>query len=365
MAIAAIRNNNPGNVSLPIRGYTGPGQIVGIQGQSGYGSFPTMADGLAAQRQQIGNYIDNRGLTTIAALNTRYAEDPNWKFGVARASGIGVNEPLDTSNAAQMQALQGGIIRQETGMDPSRFGLGAASPASTSAPMNSNDPASQTGTSGLDTSVGDASSLNGSSFAQAGGLDPSNIMQMPGLTGGDASSPFGSGVMGNLTGNPLGAIAGMVPGPAGQALGMALPFFSGGGFNPAAGIGAIAQRFGINPQGLTASPTGVTSAALGSMTVPQAIDSQTRGNAQDTSAINQQTQKNTDALNKTATANTKTATDKAQSLYDTATKSGSDYFVRVVFIVVGLIALAAGLMLFKPVQQAAAGVAAKVPKVPV
>lgn len=123
MAIAAIRHNNPGNVSLPIQGWTGGGTIVGIKGQSGYASFPDMQTGYAAMQHRLKNYVEVKGLTTIRQLNTRYAEDRNWKFAVSRYSGIGLDDPIDTSNAAQMNKLAGGIIRQETGKTPAQLGI--------------------------------------------------------------------------------------------------------------------------------------------------------------------------------------------------------------------------------------------------
>ena|SRR6202035_4659441 len=115
MTALGIRSNNPGNVSLPIQGWTGGGTIIGAPGQPGYASFPDMATGWAAFGQRMTNYIDTKGLTTIAQLNSVYATDQNWKNGVSAYSGIGLNTPLDTSNAAQMNALKTGILSQELG----------------------------------------------------------------------------------------------------------------------------------------------------------------------------------------------------------------------------------------------------------
>ena len=126
MTIAAIRYNNPGNVSLPIQGWKGGGTIVGLSGQSGYASFPDMQTGYAALQQRVSTYI-GRGLTTIDKLNSVYATDSNWKNGVAAASGIGKNEPLDPTNQAQMSALLNGIIKQETGKSPSALGIDTSS----------------------------------------------------------------------------------------------------------------------------------------------------------------------------------------------------------------------------------------------
>jgi hypothetical protein len=368
MTLAALRFNNPGNVSLPIKGYSGPGTVVGISGQPGYASFPTMADGLAAQSARLTSYVDGStrygARTTIASLNSVYAEDPNWKNNVSKFSGIGVNDQIDPNNQAQMSALQGGIIRQETGKDPSVFGFNG-----TSAPMNSNNPTSATGVSGL--SGSDYAAGNGNYYynPSTGAVTPTTDANPPGTS-------EGFGIIDSEKGILYGAGTG--PASGGGVVG-------GSGFStldPSGGIGAGSTSFSglgapnVNPNGYSldgatlapgvnagtvASASG--SSAGGSMTVPQAIDTQTRGAASDTSSINKQTAQNTDSLNKTSTANTKAATDKAQALYTAATGSLSDYFVRVVFVVVGLIALAAGLMLFKPVQQAAGAVASKIPVV--
>lgn len=119
----AERYNNPGNVSLPIKGWTGGGSIVGASGQSGYASFPDMETGYAALQQRINDYITTKGYTTIRQIGSVYAEDLNWGNAVARISGIGKDTPLDPSNTAQMSALLGGIIRQETGKDATALGL--------------------------------------------------------------------------------------------------------------------------------------------------------------------------------------------------------------------------------------------------
>lgn len=124
MTIAALRFNNPGNVSLPISGYSGPGTIVGISGQSGYASFPDMATGYSALQARLQSYISNDGLNTISALNSVYAQDPAWGAGVSSLSGIALNAPLNPNDSAQMSALSAGIVQQETGMTPSALGVG-------------------------------------------------------------------------------------------------------------------------------------------------------------------------------------------------------------------------------------------------
>jgi hypothetical protein len=126
MPAAWQRYNNPGNVSLPISGWQGGGSIVGIRGQSGYASFPSMAVGLQAFQQRITNYIDGKGYDTIAKMGAHYAEDPTWGAKVSNFSGIGINDRLDTSNPTQMAALQKGILTQEIGPAGANSALGGA-----------------------------------------------------------------------------------------------------------------------------------------------------------------------------------------------------------------------------------------------
>jgi hypothetical protein len=113
--IAAVRHNNPGNVSLPIKGWHGGGKIVGISGQPGYAEFPTMEIGFEAFKQRLRSYINDHHYTSIALMAPHYAADPHWGSSVARLSGIGIREHLSTADGDQMAALASGIIKQETG----------------------------------------------------------------------------------------------------------------------------------------------------------------------------------------------------------------------------------------------------------
>lgn len=115
MTIAAIRYNNPGDVSLPISGWTGGGKIVGIPGQVGYAEFPSMAIGFAAFEQRLRSYIA-RGRDTIRKIGEVYATDPHWGLAVAELAGIGIDVRLSASASGQMSSLASAIIKQETGM---------------------------------------------------------------------------------------------------------------------------------------------------------------------------------------------------------------------------------------------------------
>lgn len=115
MTIAAIRYNNPGDVSLPIAGWTGGGTIVGLKGQKRYASFPNMDIGYKAFQQRLKSYIES-GRNTIRKIGIKYATDPNWSREVAELSGLPIGAVLDADDPSQMEPLASAIIRQETGM---------------------------------------------------------------------------------------------------------------------------------------------------------------------------------------------------------------------------------------------------------
>lgn len=124
MTLAALRHNNPGDVSLPIKGWHGGGKIVGVQGQPGYAEFPTMEIGFEAFKQRLRSYILDKGYKTIALMAPHYAQDPHWRIVVGKFSGLGLDEQLDPANGDQMMKLAKGIIRQETGKTLQQLGLG-------------------------------------------------------------------------------------------------------------------------------------------------------------------------------------------------------------------------------------------------
>jgi hypothetical protein len=119
----AKKYNNPGDLSLPIKGYHGPGVCVSVHNdQHGtYGHFPTVADGVAALKCRLSSYIA-RGYHTIHKMNDVYAGDKHWAVNVAHLSGIGINDRLDPANVSQMRDLTYGIVQAETG-DAAYFGL--------------------------------------------------------------------------------------------------------------------------------------------------------------------------------------------------------------------------------------------------
>lgn len=122
MVIAAKRYNNPGDVSLPIKGWHGGGKIVGIKGQPGYGQFPSMEIGFEAFKQRLRTYIE-RGWNSINKMAPHYAEDPKWAKGVAKNSGLHPDHVIAGSD--DLAHLAAGIIKQETGLTLAELGIGS------------------------------------------------------------------------------------------------------------------------------------------------------------------------------------------------------------------------------------------------
>ena len=348
MAIAAIRYNNPGNVSLPIQGWTGGGNIVGITGQRGYAQFPDMQTGYLAMQQRLTNYIDVKGLSTIADLNTRYAEDQNWQNAVSRFSGIDRTTSLDTSNTAQMNALTYGIIRQETGRNPSDIlgfdprsgnisgqfadggnGISFSAPGETAYSYNNTD--------GNGNYTDPASFYNTPPDVRQSYVTNPNYFN----DGLDPNMQFASG--GTDTGTGGGAD------PSGQMSDPAFGDLSGANNFGAAsegGFGDFLSKMFSGLGGLGGSGSSTDQVKEPSPTVPRAIDQQT-------TLTNQQSAKDTQALGKAiggaAGALSSTQAQTTASWQATA----KNLFGRAVVIIVGFIFVGVGLSMFKTTNAVA------------
>jgi hypothetical protein len=119
----AKKYNNPGDLSLPVSGYHGPGICVHVHNDQhgSYGSFPTVEDGVAALQCRLSSYVA-RGYNSIHKMNHIYAADHHWSSNVSHLSGIDVDTRLDPTDASQMRDLIYGIVQAETG-DAAYFGL--------------------------------------------------------------------------------------------------------------------------------------------------------------------------------------------------------------------------------------------------
>jgi hypothetical protein len=123
MTSAQLRLNNPFDLSIPFPGSAAYGGVrVGLPGQPGAASFPTMELGFQAGIARIEQYVQNgyNGAPgdTITNLNAYYAQDQNWQNNVSYWSGIPKNQQLDPNNPTQMAALAYGILKAENVNNP-------------------------------------------------------------------------------------------------------------------------------------------------------------------------------------------------------------------------------------------------------
>jgi hypothetical protein len=213
MTVAGIRANNPFDVSLPIKGYSGPGQIIGVRGQPGFAQFPDMQTGYNAGVQRLNTYITGQTkygtLDSISSLNSVYATDQNWKYGVSKASGIGLNETLDPNNADQMAALQRGVLSQELGASNAKVVLSQVDQGAVSGSL--------TQTAGIDTS--------GTNFPADNtfGGDTSQNGFLPGDPSGDVAAYSNNYLTKNyIPPNPFGAAKDTLSAASGMGAGMPL-----------------------------------------------------------------------------------------------------------------------------------------------
>lgn len=110
-----IRNNNPGNLNFA--GQAGATKEGGPNGR--FAVFGNMQEGVAALVRQIGLYV-KRGRNTIRKILEVYAPAFENNTGayinaVAKALGIGADDPLDTDNASQVMGLVRAIANHENG----------------------------------------------------------------------------------------------------------------------------------------------------------------------------------------------------------------------------------------------------------
>jgi hypothetical protein len=110
------RNNNPGNIRLS--GTQWRGQVAGID--PAFVTFATPQDGIRAIAVILKNYHARYGINTVAGIINRWAppvenDTAAYAGAVARALGVGVNDPLDMTDAGTLQLLIESIIRHENG----------------------------------------------------------------------------------------------------------------------------------------------------------------------------------------------------------------------------------------------------------
>lgn len=111
-----IRNNNPGNIE-----YSVVNQWQGQIGSDGrFSKFSSPVYGIRALFKILRTYISIHGLTTTAAIATRWAPAPEndpaaYASAVSQFSGIPANQQISPQDPAAMIALARGIIGIENG----------------------------------------------------------------------------------------------------------------------------------------------------------------------------------------------------------------------------------------------------------
>jgi hypothetical protein len=90
-----IRSNNPGNLQ--------PGGREAV--------YPTLAAGISAEESQLQKY-GSRGINTLAGIAATWpdkAHQASWLASVQRATGFGINQPLNMNDPATLAAIAQGI----------------------------------------------------------------------------------------------------------------------------------------------------------------------------------------------------------------------------------------------------------------
>jgi hypothetical protein len=113
-----IRNNNPLNLSYL------PGQIGVLGREQGnnqqFGVYQDMESGVAASMRQLLRYQENNGLTTVRQLVQKWTSEPGvdhtaYINDVARAIGVGADQPIDLRQQRVAEAYIQAAARHESG----------------------------------------------------------------------------------------------------------------------------------------------------------------------------------------------------------------------------------------------------------
>lgn len=117
-----IRNNNPGNIE---KGDNWQGLTTGSDPR--FATFTTPEYGIRALAKVLTTYQTKHNLRTAKQIIGRWApataENPSTIAGiypaeVARAAGVGVNDPIDLGNPETMVKVVTAIIQHENGQQP-------------------------------------------------------------------------------------------------------------------------------------------------------------------------------------------------------------------------------------------------------
>lgn len=114
-----IRNNNPGNLRLPLS-LTRPGDMG--HDADGFSVFSTPEHGLDSLARQLVNY-GKRGLNTVLAITYRWAppadnETYAYAHFIARHMKVDTDAPLDMVSTDVIAGLMAAMITFENGDQP-------------------------------------------------------------------------------------------------------------------------------------------------------------------------------------------------------------------------------------------------------
>lgn len=121
------RNKNPGNLdyhpSINWQGQTGRGDHWLPASQQRFAAFETHEHGIRALARNLVTYQERHGLNTVRGIINRYAppienDTGAYVTAVARALGIGRDEPLDVQTWEVMRPMVEAIITHELGGQP-------------------------------------------------------------------------------------------------------------------------------------------------------------------------------------------------------------------------------------------------------
>ena len=115
-----IRNHNPGNLRLSKDPWQG---LADKQTDGAFFQFREAKWGIRALARTLITYQDRHGLKTVRELIGRWAppsenNTPAYVAAVAKALGVGQDDPVDLQDHAVMEPLVKAIIRHENGQQP-------------------------------------------------------------------------------------------------------------------------------------------------------------------------------------------------------------------------------------------------------
>lgn len=345
MPSLGYRTFNPGNVSLPIPGWSGGGFVDAGGNQAGHGTFSSFDQGIAALNQRLQVFQD-RGFMSIQdiGLSGKY-EVPataSWGQDVSNFSGLSLTAPLNLNDPVQQALVDFGISAHESQLSTANIALGY-SPGQSAADTRSdisqdyapggNPPADISGTTSdiptpsprpSDIGSGSLNSITTMTPDQAAANDPGSTAA---ATPGDTTGPYSPQATGGLPG-PFGAIlGGGTPNVAAAQTGFTPGQVQAQAKTPASTEGQIAQAKATEDE---------------AKSVAKAADTEAKA----TNALAKQQAQTGQQASDTAAQDTKTSTGSNADIANTALGTFRDITQRSFIAIFGFILLAGGVYYF-------------------